>query len=197
MADLRLCNEVAFRIPLSFFERSGLAMDRLEVTFLPADVRGQRHQFNSRIANMCALRAHTRLRPCEMCRIRAFSTGPTRHGSTESMRDSTVDARSTQDVPCTGTGDSAEKPEITACSLVTSLPEEGNTPIQLRDDQLVQTACQQRVETMRGVQETFVLCLSHQICRIHEIPHNQREFRHKQRAVCFAQGKISQQTNQR
>ena len=43
------------------------------------------------------------------------------------MRDSTVDARSTQDVPCTGTGDSAEKPEITACSLVPSLPEEGNT----------------------------------------------------------------------
>ena len=68
MADLRLCNELAYCIPLSFFERFGLALDRLEVTFLPADVRGPRHQFNSGIANMCAVRAHTRLRPCEMCR---------------------------------------------------------------------------------------------------------------------------------
>ena len=55
MADLRLCIQFAFRIPLSFFERFGVALDRLEVTFLSADVRGPRHQFNSRIANMCVL----------------------------------------------------------------------------------------------------------------------------------------------
>ena len=30
MADLRLCNELALRISLSFFERLGLALDRLE-----------------------------------------------------------------------------------------------------------------------------------------------------------------------
>ena len=61
MADLRLCNKLALRISLSFFERLGLALDRLEVPFLPADVRGSRHQFKS-VANMCALRAHTRSR---------------------------------------------------------------------------------------------------------------------------------------
>ena len=35
-------------------------------------------------------------------------------------------ARSTRDVPCTGADDSAEKPEIAACSLVTARPEEKN-----------------------------------------------------------------------
>ena len=55
MADLRLCNEFAFRIPLSFLERFGMALDRLPVTFLSANVRGARHQFDSRITNMCIL----------------------------------------------------------------------------------------------------------------------------------------------
>ena len=47
MADLQLCNEFVFRIPLSILERLGKALDRLKVRFLSADVRGPRHQFNS------------------------------------------------------------------------------------------------------------------------------------------------------
>ena len=39
MADFRLYNEFAFRIPLTLFGRFGVALDRLEVTFLSADVR--------------------------------------------------------------------------------------------------------------------------------------------------------------
>ena len=41
MADLRLCNEFAFRIPLSFLERFGMALHRLLVAFLSADVQAR------------------------------------------------------------------------------------------------------------------------------------------------------------
>ena len=156
MADLRLCNQLELRISLSFFERLGLALDRLKVTFLPADVRGSRHQFISRIA-ICALRAHTRLRPCEMCRRRAFSTGSTRHGRIRTMRHCTINARFCLAQPL----------------MIQHKNRRSQAPIQLRDDQLVQTAC-------RDVQGTFVLCHC-QICLINEIPCIRREFRHNQR----------------
>ena len=54
MADLRLCNELALRISLSFFERLGLALDRLEVTFLPADVRGSRLRDSQNVRIACS-----------------------------------------------------------------------------------------------------------------------------------------------
>ena len=61
-----------------------------------------------------------------------------------------------------------KKTEITACSLVTSRPEEKNT----------------------GLLGVLMYVAPTQLRRIHELPHNQRE-------ICHAAGQMIQETNQK
>ena len=68
MADLRLCNELAFRISLSFFKRFGISPAFVSrVAFLSADVRGSRHRDSQHVRIACSHQVETLRNVQETC----------------------------------------------------------------------------------------------------------------------------------